>query len=88
MGISSLSWQELSAFCDNSCYHLTNWEREQIINMSRSYVGMYHEAKELNCLSPMLKKMKLSKREYVQMMSKGLDKQMDAFVNSVDVKKG
>ena len=86
MGVSPMSWRELDAFCNNSCYHLTRWEREQVINMSRDYVTMHHEAKELSCPSPMIKALNLTKWEYVAMMTKNVERQLDGFVDSVNEK--
>lgn len=54
MSLTPLTWVELDAFCKCSAYSLTGWESEQIILMSRDYIGMRDKAKEVNCPCPLI----------------------------------
>lgn len=52
MGMSPLTWTEISAYIDKSGYRLDGWESEQIFNMSQAYCGMSHTSKESTCPAP------------------------------------
>lgn len=52
MGATPLTWVELDAFISRSGYHLTGFEAEQIMRMSRDYCSFSHRAKELGCPPP------------------------------------
>lgn len=52
MGVTPISWQELSALNDMAKLDLSSWESETLISMSRDYVNWNIKGKEKNCLSP------------------------------------
>ncbi len=45
MGVTAaLSFSDVESFCNTSSYSLTGWEVEQVVNMSRTYCRMLHDA--------------------------------------------
>lgn len=52
IGVTPISWQELSALNEMARLELSSWESEALIAMSRDYVNWNIKGKEKNCLSP------------------------------------
>ena len=85
MGISPLSWVELSAFTKLSGYALTGWEAEQVITMSQVYCNMHNKAKILGCPAPYLDN--ISTEESKKLVRDKVSKQWESFEKKLDVKR-
>ncbi|MCP4055739.1 MAG: hypothetical protein GY738_00105 [Pseudoalteromonas sp.] len=44
MGAVALTFSDVQAFSNQSSYYLDGWESEQVVNMSRTYCRMLHDA--------------------------------------------
>jgi len=52
MGLSAISWLELSAYCSMTINYLTGWESETVIDMSRAYASNYRKAEDPLMIAP------------------------------------
>lgn len=52
MGQVPFSWCEIDAFKRNSSYHLTEWDCEQIVIMSKLYCSWVNKGKDPKVFSP------------------------------------
>jgi len=78
MGRAPLTWSEVKSFSDQSGYMLSGWESEQLINMSREYCYMAHDADEIDCPAPYRSDIK-DDNDALQRMRENVDKQLDQF---------
>lgn len=84
MGHIYLTWKELEAFTNKSCYDLNGWESEQIIMMSRNYCNFLQKAKDPNCSSPYSEHS--DDFDEVEDMRERVDSTWDSIARSLNVK--
>jgi len=84
MGVIPLTWLEIKAFSQQSGYHLSGWESEQIFKMSSSYCQMACKAKELGCPPPYSEG--FDDEDQLQKMRERVNNQWDSFSSNLKVK--
>lgn len=52
MGITAISWLELSAYCSITVTDLSGWESEIIMDMSRAYSSTFRKAEDPTMTAP------------------------------------
>ena len=85
MGISPLTWVELTAFTKLSAYPLQGFEAELIMNMSQAYCAMNQKANKLGCPAPYMEG--LSSEQVMKAVREKVAKQWASFENKLEIKR-